>query len=95
MRISLRNYKVALRRTSSNPSLKAYSSGSPLRTDESQRCNMKNKCVLSKANKQLKISYEDGVLKASFIGSTSKIDRVSYDGRILKAYAINEVVSRP
>jgi len=74
IRTSLGNKRVVLRGNSSNPPTEQSSLNSlPQRGSSLSHRKMKKnyKRRLTEVNKQLKISHEDGVLKASFQGDSS------------------------
>jgi len=75
IRTSLSNKRVVLRGNSSNSPIKASSlDGPPLReSSQSQKRSKKNNTRgLAKTNKQINISHEGGVLKASFQSDLSE-----------------------
>jgi len=84
-----------LRGNSSNsPTDASSSSGQPPRASSQSQTRKKDnkKRGLAKANKQINIFHEGGVLKVSFQGDASEALQVSHDGGVLKAHAVNDAV---
>jgi len=98
IRTSLGNKRVVLRENTSNYPVEASSSNVPPPGGVSQSRRRKkgnNKRGFDEANKQINISHESGVLKASFQADVSETLLVSNDEGVLKAHAMNDLVFTP
>jgi len=98
IRTSLGNKRVVLRGSSSASLIEApFSSTLPPRGLSSPKRRQKkdNKRRFAETHKQIKISYESGVLKGSFQGNIFQNLQVSNDGGVLKAYAMDDLVFTP
>ena len=97
IRTSLGNKRVVLRENTSNYPIEASSSRPPPGgVSQSRRRKKGNtKRGFDEANKQINISHEGGVLKASFQADVSEALQVSHDGGVLKAHTTNDLVFTP
>ena len=88
---------MILRADSSNPPTEASSLSGllPKGSSPSPRRKDNNESRLVKTSKQINISYENGVFKASIQGDVTETLQVLQDRRVLKAYATNYMIFTP